>query len=275
MHPVLLTLPLPGRDFEVSTYRAALTLALLATVLVAWALARRQGLDSRTSLLAITGSAAALFVGARAWNMATSWDAYANDLGRIFTLEATGYSMFGGVLACAAVGFVLARCLGLDPWKLADAGGPALALGVAIMRAGCFANGCCFGVPSRLPWAITFPAGSSAHFWQIGHDLIGIFDMPLSVHPTQLYELAGALLCGALALALLLRKAPSGVPFLAFVATFSVVRGANWHLRVHSAPVGEGLVMYDYLYIATVLACVLLGVWRYRSSRSAPQRVQA
>ena len=57
---------------------------------------------------------------------------------------------------------------------------PALALGHAIGRLGCFAAGCCWGVECHLPWAVTFTNPAA-------NEITGV---PLNVplHPTQLYE---------------------------------------------------------------------------------------
>lgn len=62
---------------------------------------------------------------------------------------------------------------------VADLIAPAIALGQFFTRIGCFLNGCCFGLPSTLPWAIKFPAHCAAGASPVG-------DQPL--HPTQLYS---------------------------------------------------------------------------------------
>ena len=46
-------------------------------------------------------------------------------------------------------------------WYL-DIAAPTLMWGLAWGRAGCLLNGCCWGGPTQLPWAITFPYGSLA-----------------------------------------------------------------------------------------------------------------
>ncbi|MGC4005305.1 MAG: prolipoprotein diacylglyceryl transferase [Pirellulales bacterium] len=45
---------------------------------------------------------------------------------------------------------------------LLDLAAPSMALGQALGRIGCFMNGCCFGGPCELPWAVTFPEQSPA-----------------------------------------------------------------------------------------------------------------
>ena len=44
-------------------------------------------------------------------------------------------------------------------------------LALAIGRIGCFLNGCCFGKPTNLPWAVRFPYASLAYTSQINRDL--------------------------------------------------------------------------------------------------------
>ena len=44
---------------------------------------------------------------------------------------------------------------------MADLAAPWIALGLALTRMGCFLNGCCFGKPSNLPWAVHFPANKA------------------------------------------------------------------------------------------------------------------
>jgi phosphatidylglycerol:prolipoprotein diacylglycerol transferase len=56
---------------------------------------------------------------------------------------------------------------------------PALAIGQAIGRIGCFLVGDDYGRPSHLPWAVAFPQG--------------LPPTTLPLHPTQLYQAAGLL----------------------------------------------------------------------------------
>ena len=77
---------------------------------------------------------------------------------------------------------------------------PEVALGYASTRIGCFLNGCCFGHPTGVPWAIRYPGppesgvpGSPA--WNVQLDA-GLIDrsatQSLPVHPSQLYATAAA-----------------------------------------------------------------------------------
>ena len=78
-------------------------------------------------------------------------------------------------------------------WRMTDVAAPAVAIGIAIGRIGCFLNGCCYGAVCALPWAVRFPAGSHAWARQVDAGLISPWrSTSLPVHPTQLYaSLAG------------------------------------------------------------------------------------
>jgi len=57
--------------------------------------------------------------------------------------------------------------------KTGDSFALPLALALAVGRWGCFCNGCCYGTPTDLPWAVRFGAGD---------------DAVCPRHPTQAYE---------------------------------------------------------------------------------------
>lgn len=60
-----------------------------------------------------------------------------------------GIVLYGGIitgmLAFLAFHHLFLKKAGVSLWKLADVAGPALALGIALGRIGCFLNGCCYG----------------------------------------------------------------------------------------------------------------------------------
>lgn len=132
------------------------------------------------------------------------------------------------------------------------------------MRVGCFANGCCFGLPTGGWSGVVFPVASPAHFWQIAHDFVGLMEPPIAAHPTQLYELAGSLVCGVLALVLLRRRVVPGTAFLTFIGAFAAVRWANWQLRVHPDTLTNPAI-YGPIYASVIVLAAGLVALRYRS----------
>jgi len=112
------------------------------------------------------------------------------------SLGEAGFRIPGGILLMAPVLILIGRRLRLPTLAFADAVFPAVGLALVFIRFGCFLNGCCFGAPTYLPLAITFPKGSHPHRWQVGEGILfSMTEHSLPVHPLQLYfMLLGAVL---------------------------------------------------------------------------------
>ena len=114
--------------------------------------------------------------------------------------DRSGLVWYGGfLLATVAVLWVIRRRQ-LPFWPLLDAATPALALGYAVGRIGCFLVGDDYGRPTDLPWAIAFGNGLPPTTAGYLRSEFGVTlppgipdDQLLRVHPTQLYETALAL----------------------------------------------------------------------------------
>ena len=123
-------------------------------------------------------------------------------------LSRGGLSWFGGLIGGIGTGLALMWWRRL-PWiPVLAASTPALAIGHAIGRIGCFLVGDDYGRPSTLPWAVAFPEG--------------LPPTTVPVHPTQLYE-AVALALLAWALVTWRRRA---VPDRVIVGRYCVLAGA-------------------------------------------------
>jgi phosphatidylglycerol:prolipoprotein diacylglycerol transferase len=119
-----------------------------------------------------------------------------------------GMSWFGGFLGGVGAGLWMLRRRSV-PWIPAlSAATPALALGHAIGRVGCFLVGDDYGQPTDLPWGVAFPRG------------LPPIDVP--VHPTQLYETAGLVPLAWL----LVRWRRRGVPDAVVLGRYLILAGA-------------------------------------------------
>jgi len=106
-------------------------------------------------------------------------------------------------------------------------------------KLGCFLNGCCYGRPSSLPWAVTFPEG--------------VRGAPPGVplHPSQLYEV-GLMLIILLAFARLQTDRWQGTKLLWFLVIYGLGRAATDLLRGDT----EGRLYFGLLSL-TQLLCIL------------------
>jgi phosphatidylglycerol:prolipoprotein diacylglycerol transferase len=151
-------------------------------------------------------------VGARLLYVVSNWrEVFApQPWWEMFMVQRGGLVFFGGLAGAALVMVVYARWRKLPLWLFADVLAPSLALGHALGRLGCLMNGCCYGQPTSLPWAIHFPADHETH----GH----------GVHPTQLYEaLLNLALCAGLAW-LYRRKKFDGQVFAVYLVGYALLR---------------------------------------------------
>jgi phosphatidylglycerol:prolipoprotein diacylglycerol transferase len=89
-------------------------------------------------------------------------------------LSRGGMSWFGGFVGGIAAGLVVMQWKRLPKVAVLAAAAPALAVGQAIGRIGCFLVGDDYGRPTQLPWGVAFPRG--------------LPPTVVPVHPTQIYE---------------------------------------------------------------------------------------
>ncbi len=114
---------------------------------------------------------------------------YYHNTGPIIGVGMRAYGLNVGALVAALMYVSFAK---LSFWRLFDTVSPSIILFMAVYRFGCVVNGCCYGLPCDLPWAVIYTHPSSP--------------APLltPVHPTQIYHLLWALI--VLVAALILRK---------------------------------------------------------------------
>jgi len=129
-----------------------------------------------------------------------------------------GLVWYGGLLGGAAVVLLNGRWRRVPLRFTLELAAPALAVGQALGRVGCFLVQDDYGVPTSLPWGMKFPEGlppSTAQnlaAWGVEvPDGANAFDV-LAVHPTQLYEAAALML--AFWILWRLRSSPRGTGWL-------------------------------------------------------------
>ena len=255
MHPTLFGLGHIGREVTVGSYTFFVVLAAVVSVGVGVAVARKRGLDGRRSLVCLLIGLAASAVGARLIHWLTNPGSF-DGAASVFSLGRSNLSAFAGLLIGVPAAAISARKLGVNPWRLADSVTPGLALAAALARVGCLLNGCCYGQPTQALWGAACPAGSNAHAAQMVSGAIGLFDAPLPVHPTQLYEALAALSGGLIAVWLLRRKLGDGKVFLVFVIWFTAYRWVNNAFLCAPASFAAPSWLFPAIYIFVIAICI-------------------
>jgi phosphatidylglycerol:prolipoprotein diacylglycerol transferase len=210
VHPTLLKF----HGIELHSYGLLLAVAFLLAIQIFVARARARGLPEDAMHALSLWLLVLAIAGARALFVLTHWREYAADPLSILRLWEGGLILYGGYVAAIAGGIVYVRRRGLPVWRVGDAAAPSMALGVAIGRLGCFMNGCCYGLPTHLPWGVHFPPETMASYTFPG----------VALHPSQLYLSGSSLLLFVGILALDRKRRFDGWLFWTFVAADALVR---------------------------------------------------
>jgi len=156
---------------------------------------KRLGYEEKLASDIIFWSALGGIFGAKVYYLIENLDdvlASQDPFGMIFS--GAGLVFIGGLIGAVTAVSIIIRKNNLPWFIFADILAPLIILGYAIGRIGCFLVGDDYGIPSKLPWALSFPDGlppTTYESFQYRYPWIDISNFEpglLSVHPTQVYE---------------------------------------------------------------------------------------
>jgi len=110
-------------------------------------------------------------VGARLFYVVHYWEHFKDNWPSVFAIWQGGLEILGGVILAVTIIFLYLCYHKLPIRRYLDILAIGLLLALVFGRIGCFINGCCFGKPTNLPWAVRFPYGSHAYHSQVNADL--------------------------------------------------------------------------------------------------------
>ncbi|HEX5107420.1 MAG TPA: prolipoprotein diacylglyceryl transferase family protein [Vicinamibacterales bacterium] len=242
MYPTLLRIG----TFEITTFGVLVASAALVGV---WMFGRelaRSGLPAEASNAAVAGVIGGLVGAKLLWTVEFMGREPAANL----LFSRGGLSWFGGLFGGVGTGLLLLRRYDVPLMRGLAAATPALAIGHAIGRIGCFMVGDDYGRPTSLPWGVAFPLG------------LPPTDVP--VHPTQLYE--SFLLVPIAWLLICWRRAgvPDQVVVGRYLTMVGALRAAIELIRVN-APVLGPLTLAQLIALALVMTGATL-LWTHRAA---------
>jgi phosphatidylglycerol:prolipoprotein diacylglycerol transferase len=166
MYPVLFRIG----DFEITSFGVLVAIGALVGIWIFGRELKRSGLPNDGVDAAVAGVIGGLIGAKLMWTLEFSAEAPLTDL----LFSRAGLSWFGGLFGGVGTGLWMLHRRRVPIVRALAAAAPALAVGHAIGRVGCFMVGDDYGRPSNLPWAVAFPEG--------------LPPTSVPVHPTQLYE---------------------------------------------------------------------------------------
>jgi prolipoprotein diacylglyceryl transferase len=153
--------------YSISSYSVFVILAIIIASIVYFYEARKYKQVNEYSFLIAFGAFLGSSLGAKLLEITINAE-YINLKNGLILFLYSGRTVIGGLIGGTVGVWITKKIIGLKE-KRGNLFAPAIAIGLAIGRIGCFLNGCCYGSPSSLPWAVDFGDG-------------------IPRHPTQLYE---------------------------------------------------------------------------------------
>ena len=170
MYPVLFRIG----DIAISSYMVTMSIAFLVAYILCKGEFKRRGLSEDLLDLLLAANVIGGIVGAKILFLMenVTFRQFIDDPIRFL---ASGLTFLGAFLGAVVLILVVVWAKKVNFWLAADAMAPSLVIGYAIAKIGCFLVGDDYGIPSNLPWAMSFPNGAP----------------PTNemVHPAQIYEM--------------------------------------------------------------------------------------
>ena len=188
---------------------------------------------------------------------------------RIFAVWEGGISITGGIAGGLIAALIVCRIRKADFWMYIGLTAPIILISQGLGRIGCFLNGDAFGIPSNLPWAVSFkrygmdlfsfsPDYSVSSFaWQWCHSrgLVGPDSVStIGMHPTQIYEAIFDVLFALALIGISRRRHSNRLVGYVYISGYSLFRFFIEFLRADR----EGVVIFDVSGIQILLLALAL-----------------
>jgi phosphatidylglycerol---prolipoprotein diacylglyceryl transferase len=154
-------------SFEIQSYSFFVLLGLIVGTAIYFYESKRQKSLSENGFFIAVGSLAGGVLGAKILEWIINYKFVISKISN-FEILFSGRTIVGGLIGGTIGAILTKKFLGVKE-KRGNFFAPAIAMGVAIGRLGCFFRGCCYGKQTSLPWGVNF--GDN-----------------IPRHPTQLYE---------------------------------------------------------------------------------------
>ena len=157
MHPELFRIPFTS--LTVKGYGLMLVIGFLMAVHIIRRLSKNITPDPEMITNASLYCLVVGVIGARIFYVLHHFDNFKYNLMSVFAIWEGGLELLGGVVGSIGIIVLYLRYHKLPVRQYLDILVIGLMFTLAFGRIGCFLNGCCFGKPCDLPWAVRFPYG--------------------------------------------------------------------------------------------------------------------
>lgn len=228
--------------------------------LIAWRIARHSGLRRRVWIVTGVCYMLAMTLGAK---VLFDLREPQSSLSGLLTLQHwTRGGLWGGLLAYFPLAIPAVLLLSNRKAAAMDLVATSVPGPWIMAKLGCFFNGCCYGKPCSLPWAVTFPEAARGA------------PAGIPLHPTQLYEVA-LMVAILVVFKVLASDRWRGTRLLWFMALYGLGRALTDVLRgdAERSQAIEALTMTQRICLAAAaVAFVVLAIFWMSQSSPNPSR---
>ncbi|MGH9372309.1 MAG: prolipoprotein diacylglyceryl transferase [Vicinamibacterales bacterium] len=230
-------------EFEVTSFGVLVAIGALVGLWLFRRELRRSGLPDEGVDAAIAGVAGGMAGAKLLWVFEHLGEEPVIDL----LLSRGGMSWFGGFAGGVLAGLVVMQLKRLPKVAVLAAATPALTVGHAIGRIGCFLVGDDYGRPTDLPWGIAFPEG--------------LPPTAVPVHPTQIYEALALVPLAVLLFRWRRQRRADAFVLGAYLLPAGTIRFAVEFVRVNEHVLGPFSVAHLASMVIIVLGLALVLRW--------------
>jgi phosphatidylglycerol---prolipoprotein diacylglyceryl transferase len=226
MHPILFTIS----GFDVHTYGFMGGVAFLVGAGIVLLRAKKLGVPMERTADLIFWLAVLSLLGARLVFVLQNPGSI-DSLLQLFDIRGGGLVFYGSFVVGFPLGFVLMNRWDMPAFGMWDTMATAFPIAHGISRLGCYAAGCCYGIPTGTDAGVQFPEGSLA-------------PPHVNLYPVQLYEAAALFGIGLLCNLFYARRSFDGQVMLLYLSLYAVSRAV---LEVYRGDAERGWFMADQL----------------------------
>lgn len=217
------------------TYQLIMTTAVIAGFMISRRSQRDLGLGRWQRLGVLLGAFCGAMIGAKIPFLFGDLEAFVSGVVWVQNGKTILFGLVGGYL-----GVEIAKWSLEITTKTGDSFAIPVAVSIAIGRWGCFHAGCCYGVPTGLPWGVVFPDVDS-----------------LPRHPTQIYESMFHLSAAAALWWLMRTGRLRGQLIKLYIISYAVYRFASETVRPEPRVLWD-LTAYQWFSLAIILGFAVL-----------------
>jgi phosphatidylglycerol---prolipoprotein diacylglyceryl transferase len=254
VYPILLEIG----GFHLRAYGTVIAIAILAGAWLAGREADRNGIPPERVQDFIVWAGLFGILGARLYYLVFfSPRVFLEDPLGVLAIWRGGLAIHGALLAGAATAIWYVRRHHPSFWRFADTLAPPLILGQAIGRLACFLNGDAYGIPTALPWAVTFTNPQS------------MAPLGVPLHPTQLYEMGLNLILFGLLWWWRRRIRFDGQLFLLYAGGYGIIRLIVENFRGDQLQYAGGISAAQTLSVLAIAGAGALLATRLRFAKAS------